>query len=96
MGKHLFCFALIHVERNKERGREVRKKGRRKVALVFEKKEREREGEKEERREIKGRRKKEKEGEQTVVGEHLFYFASRHEERIKEKSREGRMKERET
>ncbi len=38
------------------------------------------------------RRKKEKEGEHTVVGEHLFYFASRHNGRNKEKSREGRKK----
>ena len=57
--------------------------------------------EKEERKEIrvegrkKGdtwRRKKEKEGEHTEVGEHLFYFASRHKGRNREKSREARKK----
>ena len=46
--------------------------------------------EKEESKEIRGEG--EKEGEHTVVGEHLFYFASRHKGRNKEKSREGREK----
>ena len=83
-----------------KREKEKRKGGRRKGDTWRRKKER-RYLEKEERKEIRGEgrkkrntwsQKKEKEGEYTVVGEHLFYFASRHKGRNKEKSREGREK----
>jgi len=48
----LFCYDLVHEERDIEKRRKVRRKGRRKVAIIFKRKEREREGEEEERREI--------------------------------------------
>ncbi len=42
--EHLFCYYLNHEKRDIEKRRKVRRKGRRKVAIIFEKKEREREG----------------------------------------------------
>ncbi len=43
---------MNHKERDIEKRRKVKRKGRRKVAIIFERKEREREGEEEEGREI--------------------------------------------
>ncbi len=62
----MFCFDLNHEERNIEKGREVRRKGRRKVAIIFEKKERERRRDGRKKRDI-GEKEESRGGEQTVV-----------------------------
>ncbi len=92
IGEHLFFFSLQGIKKEIKRKVEKDKGKKGEKYRLFSRRKREKEKERRGKKGDTWRRKKEKEGEHTVVGEHLFYFSSRHKGRNKEKSREGRKK----